>query len=99
MPYYMYNHAHHMMNGGFEGCGILALLGVIFFVILVAVLIKILVHAKHSRNCCKEQPNQMQTLPKNEQMNHLALNILNERYAKGEIKKEEYEEKKKAIMT
>ncbi len=30
---------------------------------------------------------------------HSAIQILNERYAKGEISKEEYEERKKTLMT
>lgn len=92
MRYFLYNHSHHMMGHGFDGGGIMALLGLLFFIFLVVILIKMLVHAKHSKNYCKETPEI-------EHKNQIAMDILNERFAKGEINKEDYEEKKKTLMS
>ena len=94
MRYYMYNHVHHMLGTGFGGGALLALLGTIAFVILVVIVIKIIVRAGHHHHYHSEHQN----MPKNENK-MLALNILDERYAKGEIGKEEYDQKKKDLTS
>ena len=79
-----YGYEHPMMWGG--GFGIVgALFSIIWIVILIAVIIALVRYFRGK--------------PMRWQGSDRALDILKERYAKGEIDTEEFEEKKKALSS
>ena len=71
----------HGWGMGF-GMGLWWIVGIILIVIIVWVVIKMISQANHSRH---------------HQGNKSALDILKERYARGEIDKEEFEERKRNL--
>lgn len=80
----------NMMGVGFGG-----IFMILFWALIIWAIIALIRGGMNSGGCCflghrKEQG--MKEAQKNS-----ALGILKERYAKGEIKKDEYEEKRKAI--
>lgn len=78
----------HMMGWG---GGMFGGIGMIFFWGVIIVLIVLLV-----RGFAGGWPSRSSSQPP--RAGSTALDILQERYAKGEINKEEYEERKKALM-
>ena len=81
----MWNNYHGMMNGfcGFGTTGGI-IMGIIFLVILgIIIYFAVIALRKNTVN--------------NEKVTETALDILKKKYAKGEITKEEFEEKKKTI--
>lgn len=77
----MWNDYHGMMNGFGIG-GIIV--GIIFLAILGVIIYFVVIAFKKSATV-------------NNEVTETALDILKKKYAKGEITKEEFEEKKKAI--
>lgn len=89
MSYWGYPNMMGMMGWGFFPGGIIAFLFFILFWIFVALLISALFRGfRYHRDIEGEEE---------EKDGKNALNILKERYAKGEINKKEYEEMKKTI--
>jgi putative membrane protein len=83
--YYGYGHVAGL---GLFGLGITILMWVLLVWVIISI-IRRLAWGPHYR---RERWHRWQ-----EMKGHSALNILDERYAKGEINKEEYEQKKKDI--
>ncbi len=75
-----------MMNGFYHGWGMGFgwLAGIIFLVVLIWLIVKV--------------TNQTHAGSSNQSVKNSALDILKERYARGEIGKEEFEGKKKDIL-
>ncbi len=78
----MHRFGEHGWGMGF-GMDLWWIIGVIIIVIIVWVVVKIINQTNHSNT---------------ELDNKSALDILKERYARGEIDKEEFEERKKGLM-
>jgi putative membrane protein len=80
----------NMMGGYYGGMGwIVIILGFIFFIaIIVGIILLIVWLAKRATHSVSE--------PKT---NTKALDVLNERYAKGELTKEQYEDIKKDLLS
>jgi len=74
----------HMVMGGFAG-----LISFIMHVLIIALIVWLVLFLL--RGGRRGRMGMWQA--------HSALGILNERFAKGEISKEEYEERKKALMS
>ena len=89
----MYNYGYpsygHMLGWGIGGLLISVLVWVIIVCVIVAVIRRIIWGSRHGHRRWRHW----------EGMNGASgLDVLNERYAKGEINKEEYEQKKKDIL-
>ncbi len=93
----MYN--NWMWGGGF-GFGWIFM--ILIWALIIWVIIMLVRKATGHEGCCGHgnhnghKPIDSQTIASGKQENS-ALRILNERYAKGEINKQEYEEKKKDL--
>ncbi len=79
-----------MYHYGFPWFGFGGLLGMILFWVFVVILIAWVVRRPYHYSGPSAGPNP--------QSSRSALDVLNERYAKGEINKQEYDQKKKDIM-
>ncbi|MCL5003948.1 MAG: SHOCT domain-containing protein [Patescibacteria group bacterium] len=84
MGYFWPNH----MGWGFGSFGFLGLIGVIFnilfWVLIVLLIVSLFKHLSGSKEAEKESDS--------------SLKILKERYARGEINKEEFDQKKKDLL-
>jgi putative membrane protein len=85
-----------MMDGRFTHFGglLFCLIGIALAVLLIVLVIKTMRHYSHSgshNSCCGGSDNSLNNSGK-------ALEILNERYAKGEIDDEEYIKKKTELQ-
>ena len=80
----MWNDYHHMMNGPY-GFGIGGIIMGIIFLFILGIIIYFVVIALRKNTI------------NNDKTTETALDILKKKYAKGEITKEEFEEKKKVI--
>jgi putative membrane protein len=76
----------HMMPGGMGGYGIL---GILFWVVLIAIVVSLIVYLMRGDTARSEEERKGGS--------RTALDILEERYARGEIDKEEFEEKKRDL--
>ena len=85
----MYYGYGHMAGWGVFGL-LWVILGWIFLIWIVSMIVRRVVWGSHHRHEKWRRWQEMKT-------GHSALGILNERYAKGEINREEYEQKKKDI--
>ncbi len=92
----MYNHNYYYGYGHMMGWGIFgAVLMVLFWVLVIFLVVRLvrrLLWGAHSHHLGGHGWRDMMT-------GASALHILNERYAKGEINKAEYEEKKKDLLS
>jgi putative membrane protein len=85
------NHQEHLLWGfGLGGFWVVTIIKVLLGVLVIIALIY-LIKWLAAQGGADRQP-----LPPREES---ALDILNKRYARGEINKEEFEERKKALMT
>jgi putative membrane protein len=88
----MYGNYYPHMAGGYEhhffGLGILAML--IFWVVIVMIVVALVRWASGHKHGCWHEKEKSST--------NNAIEILKERYAKGEINKEEFEIKKKDLL-
>ncbi|HUY62371.1 MAG TPA: SHOCT domain-containing protein [Candidatus Paceibacterota bacterium] len=82
-----YGYYGHPMMGGYEGFGIMGILFSIFWVIVFIAAIVALVRFARGKSMWRCRHGHGEA----------ALDILKERYAKGEIGKAEFEEKKKDL--
>ena len=83
-------HYGYYSNGNFGIWGFL--LSGLWHLILLGLFVCLIIwlFSGHRRSKWRHMPGMWQS--------HSAIQILNERYAKGEISKEEYEERKKTLM-
>lgn len=93
----MYN--NWMWGGGDFGFGWIFM--ILFWALIIWAILTVVRKATGHGNCCghgEHEQKKTDTLTTGKQGNS-ALEILNERYAKGEINKQEYEEKKKDLTS
>lgn len=88
--YYDYGFGHWV---GFGIVGVI--ISLIIWVVIIAVFVRILAWAFGGGHRRRERWRHWHEMSRGQS----ALDILNERYVKGEINKEEYEQKKKDILT
>jgi len=104
-PYYMpyWHGAGHMWGGGFGWGGPLLLLGLIAVCIVIVLLVRRSCCGWHHGHRCRYGAWPMHGGAPGPgafgDPTYSALQILNERFARGEIQKPEYEEKKAAILS
>jgi len=79
----------------FGGLGIL--LGIFFWIIVLLVIFALFKWAMHGRKTHEAMFTEKAKEKESPKESSVAMNILKERYAKGEIKKEEFNEKKKDL--
>jgi putative membrane protein len=88
--YQGYGHAGHMLGWGIGGLFVMVLFWIAIVWLIVAVLRRVVWGSSHRHDRWKQWQDMKGASS--------GINILNERYAKGEINKEEYEQKKKDIL-
>ncbi|MDD2705967.1 MAG: SHOCT domain-containing protein [Acidocella sp.] len=80
------------MMGGSGGMGFMLLFGGLFWLLLLALVFAALLHM--GRGCTRSRPNMPPLLPRPPR----GLETLDERYARGEVNREEYLQKKQDIL-